>query len=401
MNFLLLIKKMAKKIKNLKLKEEHYNKKKIGYRRIKKKLNNIKGIKEYKSSLQKKNNISKCKILQKEDTKENNELKIELYPKNKVIDNLEEELVKDLIDEDIIAHSLNINQKLSYFYSKVPVLEGFYTAHTNHYPIRIKPDDIWLLIVQAFSYHVNSNFDKLRKYFINFKGKKDLVVIYENIANIKQINKKIVEDFSEQINKQLEQYLSKELLDVLTPNFTTTTYDSLIIFKISIMGVFEKYFNYKMKTAICGIPYIILEGNAEDYKKIKSKAEKLSKYEFDWYINPIIPHINKMIEAKEGKIDNNYFKNIVQKKEDSDIERRGCFFKRIKTESIYGWIINFFGDFESIRVSRFDKLDSQMLSVPIKLNNNIDLEYKVGFIGCGKNERNEIFPVQGWILSES
>ena len=274
---------MAKKIKNLKLKEEDYNKKKISYRRIKKKLNNIKGIKEYKSSLQKKNNISKCKILQKEDTKENNELKIELYPKNKVIDNLEEELVKDLIDEDIIAHSLNIDQKLSYFYSNVPVLEGFYTAHTNHYPIRIKPDDIWLLIVQAFSYHVNSNFDNLRKYFINFEGKKDLVVIYENIANIKQINKKIVEDFSEQINKQLEQYLSKELLDVLTPNFTTTNYDSTIICKMSIMGAFKKYFAYKELIGItCGFPYIILEGSAKDYYKIKSKAKKLSKYKFDW-----------------------------------------------------------------------------------------------------------------------
>ena len=41
--------------------------------------------------------------------------------------------------------------------SNVPLLNGFYTAHTNHYPIRIKPDDIWLLIVQAFSNHVNAN----------------------------------------------------------------------------------------------------------------------------------------------------------------------------------------------------------------------------------------------------
>ena len=59
------------------------------------------------------------------------------------------------------------------------------------------------------------------------------------------------------------------------------------------MGAFKEYFEYEMHMMGCGIPYIILEGNAEDYKKIKSKAEKLSKYEFDWYINPIIPHINK------------------------------------------------------------------------------------------------------------
>ena len=64
---------------------------------------------------------------------------------------------------------------------------------------------------------------------------------------------------------------------------------------------------------------LILEGEAEDYKKIKSKSEKLTKYEFVWYINRIIPHLDKMIEAKEGKIDNDYFKNMIQKKEETEI----------------------------------------------------------------------------------
>ena len=51
-----------------------------------------------------------------------------------------------------------------------------------------------------------------------------------------------------------------------------------------------------MFECICGIPYVILEGNVEDYIKIKKKTENLSKYKFEWYINRIIPHIEKMIE---------------------------------------------------------------------------------------------------------
>ena len=69
----------------------------------------------------------------------------------------------------------------------------------------------------------------------------------------------------------------------------------------------------------CGIPYIILEGTAEDYKKIISKAKQLSKYVFDWYINRIIPHIEKMVAAKEGKIDVDYFKNMIQKREEKKV----------------------------------------------------------------------------------
>ena len=113
----------------------------------------------------------------------------------------------------------------------------------------------------------------------------------------------------------MTEYLGKDLIEVLTPNFSTTTYDSKIVCKISIMGAFKKYFNYEMRLLGCGLPYIILEGTADDYKKIIEKAKYLSKYEFEWYINRIIPHIKKMVEAKEGNIDKDYFMNMIQKKE--------------------------------------------------------------------------------------
>jgi hypothetical protein len=147
---------------------------------------------------------------------------------------------------------------LAFLDENVPVLNGFYAAHMNHLPIRIKPDDIWLLIVQAFSNHVNANAEELRNYFVNFDGKKELIVKYYDIISIEQITNKHLEDFSEQINEQMEKYLGKEILEILTPNFSTTTYDSSIICKISIMGAFKKYFDYTMMLCGCGIPYIIL-----------------------------------------------------------------------------------------------------------------------------------------------
>ena len=61
------------------------------------------------------------------------------------------------------------------------------------------------------------------------------------------------------------------LWNTLTPDYSTTDYDSLIICKISIMGAFKKYFDYTMHLCGCGIPYLILEGTADDYKKILEK----------------------------------------------------------------------------------------------------------------------------------
>ena len=316
-----------------------------------------------------------------------------------------------------LGYSLDDYNKLAFVGANVPLLEGFYSAHCNHYPIRIKPDDIWLLIIQAFSNHVNANSEQLRKYFVNFDGKKTLKVNYGKIKK-ENVDKKILEDFSIQINKQIEKFIGEELLQILTSNFTTTTHESLIISKLSIMGAFKKYFNYQMGDCICGIPYIILEGTSEDYQKIKEKAEKLSKYEFDWYIKRIIPHIQKMVDAKKGKIDNNYFRDIIKKNEVTGTIQIGCVPKEGKVDNITGWILDFFAyekgendipkrfDEKSLKATEFDRLASQMLEVPFNMfeqisNKTYEMKYIVGFIGCDQNEKKEVIPVQGWVVSPS
>ena len=356
-----------------------------------------------------------------ENTKDN--LKIELYPEKKPRYECERSDLKELINENTIGFSFNKNHSLAYINSKVPVLNGFYLAHCNHYPIRIKPDHIWLLIVQAFSNHVNANAESLRHYFVNFSGKKSLVVNYP-LNDISQVGKKDLESFAEQINKQIKEKIGDSLVETLTPNFTTTDYDSTLVCKISIMGAFKKYFEYKMRLCGCGIPYIILEGTAEDYEKIFEKAKNLSKYNFDWYINRIIPHIEKMVEAKKGNIDVNYFKNIIQ----DDITtkfvkgRSGRGGQNMQVPLLKGWILNFFAYYsedersfdnevppfkeDSIEIKDFEKLANQMLDVPFKIVDDIknithNMKYSVGFIGCDQNKRNEVFPVTDWLVEPS
>jgi len=102
---------------------------------------------------------------------------------------------------------------------------------------------------------------------------KKLSVKYNEEFYIENVDTKILEDFSGQINEQMKEYLGEEIIQNLTPNFSTTDYNSTIICKLSIMGAFKKYFYYEMSLLGCGIPYIILEGSIEYYKSIKEKAK--------------------------------------------------------------------------------------------------------------------------------
>ena len=86
----------------------------------------------------------------------------------------------------------------------------------------------------------------------------------------------MIEEFCEKISENI----GNELTEILTPNFTTSTKDSIIAGKVSIMSTFKKYFRYRLGMISCGIPYIILEGNLEDWKKILKKLKVLSKYGF-------------------------------------------------------------------------------------------------------------------------
>ena len=330
---------------------------------------------------------------------ENNELKIELYPDRQPRYDFPKEPLENIIPKDALGYSFDKKEKLAFIKYNTPVLNGFYKAHTNHYPIRIKPDDIWLLIM-----------------FVNFSGKKELIVNYP-ISTINEVDNKMLENFSEQINEQMKQYLGENILNTLTPNFSTTTYDYSIVCKISIMGAFKKYFDYTMFLCGCGIPYLILEGTAEDYQKIISKAKELSKYKFEWYINKIIPHIEKMVEAKQGKIDVDYFKNMIQSKEETEHKSgpSGIGGYDYKVDHLSGWFLNFFAyitygtghyrpfENDNLSVLDFKKLPNQRLTVPFKIidvnNKEYKMKYKVGFIGCDQNKNNEVYPVAGWIVS--
>ena len=86
-----------------------------------------------------------------------------------------------------------------------------------------------------------------------------------------------------------------------------------------------------------------------------------------------------------------------------------------KVDQLSGWFINFFayiskgrGNYypfkdDHLSVLNFKKLLNQKLTVPFKIvdfNKKEHLmKYKVWFIGCNKNNKNEVFPVTGWIVS--
>lgn len=309
-----------------------------------------------------------------------------------------------LSDPNIFASSIKPEDKLILDYNEHPVLMGFVDAYRNHRPVTISPDIIWLLILQAFSNYVGACPEKLRTKFVNFQGQKEIKLEFNN----KNITELTYDDWCSDFPKfteQIQNFVGSDVIEALTPDFSTTTPLSLSVGQISIMSAFKNYFKYIRFAGICDFPFINIEGTVEDWEKIQQKLNFLTKYEFNFWTDKIKPIISKIIETKKGNVDKEFWLNMIQ-----IIKVPGPCGGDM---SIYdGWFFNFFpfnedGLYLSEGISQYAKMASELLAVKVKIiltNENKEVgelmaEYVGGFIGLSQNSNDSsLKPEIGWFI---
>jgi len=67
------------------------------------------------------------------------------------------------------------------------------------------------------------------------------------------------------------------------------------------MSTVKGYFEFGMRTC-CGIPDIYLLGTLEDWKKVKEKAAKLSSFDLEWWIKPLLEILDEIISTIKNGI---------------------------------------------------------------------------------------------------
>ena len=249
------------------------------------------------------------------------------------------------------------NKIWSFGYHKV--LLGYLNAYFDHCPIKVSPNIIWQLILNLFSKYVNDYSEKLRNIFVNFEGKKDIECI--RIGKFKDVYE-YEDDLIDEFCKRISENIGTELTDILTPNFTTSTKESIIAGKVSIMSTFKKYFNYRIGMVSCGIPYILLEGNLEDWKKILEKLKSLSKCGFS--TKKIEEDIIEIINTKEGKINLDFWRKIIMETKGTITEVKDCMDVEVERELITGWILDFYNKTQ-VKKDDLKNLKEEVISAPV------------------------------------
>lgn len=152
-----------------------------------------------------------------------------------------------------------------------PLVQAVHLAFSDHRPLALSPDSIWLTIVQGFGHHLHEHAEALRDRIVRHQGKVELIVPARSL----EANRwpELIAEFSAQIRDNSDPVLHETLLC----NFSTTTPTIRTACEVALMDVYERYFEY-MVMCVCGIPEITLAGTADDWQRMRDRFEVLATY---------------------------------------------------------------------------------------------------------------------------
>ena len=173
-------------------------------------------------------------------------------------------------------------------------------AFTDHLPITLRPDDLWLTILQGLAIHVNMDTDKLRALILKDASKEDKHELRVRDDNLKLGDLK--NDWSHvfgSFTSQIEEQTVKGTTDVLGMGFSTSTPTTTMAGQCALFKVLASYFDYHTLTnhtlTMCGIPEIFLSGSPYDWTLLRKKVEMLRAYDLDWWVEHLIPICDEFV----------------------------------------------------------------------------------------------------------
>jgi hypothetical protein len=184
-----------------------------------------------------------------------------------------------------------------------PLIEAVHLAFSEHRPLILSPDCIWLTIVQGFAHHLLENAESLRGRVVAHDEKKILTVRTESLDENHW--PEMISQFSEQIRRNSDPVLHETLLC----NFSTTTPKIRTSFEVALMDAYHRYFEYNAM-CVCGIPTVTLEGTPDDWQRMRDRVEVLATFDLAWWTSRLTPILDQFVTTSMGSPDRAFWQAI-------------------------------------------------------------------------------------------
>jgi hypothetical protein len=192
-----------------------------------------------------------------------------------------------------------------------PLLAAAHFAFSQHRPLVLSPDLIWVAIVQGLAQHVRNHAERLRDRFVGHQGKIEICVERDDLLRGSQENAwdGVIHDLSLAIKEHLGCRYEE-----LVSDFSTTGPVERTACEVALLDTFQPYFEYRVY-CICGIPEITLEGTPDDWQRLREKVEALTPYDLDWWLPHVRQVCDQFVRAAQGDIDAKHWRDIYKRED--------------------------------------------------------------------------------------
>jgi|HubBroStandDraft_6_1064221.scaffolds.fasta_scaffold151347_3 hypothetical protein len=194
-----------------------------------------------------------------------------------------------------------------------PLLAAVHTAFSEHYPLVLSPDALWITIAQGVAHHMAIHGERLRSRFVAHQGQ--LRLTFEAIGWVDGSPENPWADAFADWAAEIRDHVGPETHDLLMCDFTTTGPLERSVSQIVMMDIFQRYFQYEA-CCVCGIPTITLEGSPADWQRLADKAAGLSKFDLDWWLAHLLPVCEQFVRASRGDVDRSFWQRICKLREE-------------------------------------------------------------------------------------
>ena len=292
--------------------------------------------------------------------------------------------------------------------SEHPFLGAARLAFAEHLPLVLRPDDVWLVIVQGFAQHVQLDSEGLRSRLVSHEGEVNLVVIRDEFRRGSPNNNwgGVFPEFGQQIKAHVG-----KRHDLIVGEFSTTGGLERVVGNLALMDVMQSYFRYTVLTR-CGIPWITLQGTVEDWQSVRERARVLAEFDLEWWTSALEPGLSAFVDAAAGKPEPGFWQSFYKWNEHSG----GPF--------VSGWINTLFPYTKSDENSpptrnpfatewesdewgggpRSDEFPGGLRSMPFTwdyLGAKLPMRFHAGFVGVRQDPKNNaVTPQLGWAVED-
>ena len=211
-----------------------------------------------------------------------------------------------------------------------PVIVSLHRAFTQHRPLCLSPDMVWLLICQGVAHHVNVHAENLRSRCVRHQGKAQIEVRRDDFIKGSPENPwgEVIDEFSLRVREHVG-----SAHDLFVPRFSTTSPTERIAAEIVLLDAMQSYFEYELHT-FCGIPAITLEGTVADWQELADRAKAFAQFDLEWWLTPLQPILQEFVATARGDVRRAFWESVYK----FDSFSGGA--------AITGWIAAFFPYFK-------------------------------------------------------